>query len=158
MPSARSWRLRRGRASRRAGPYSFHATTERAAGRTRLSRPGRAGRSGKDSRRAGQRGVADRRPLVDGAAGTETLLRSRPGDGSERRRLQRRAGAVVLPTRLRKRLGCDGGELGPLVRVRRRNLHPLAHRPAAHRIEELSTLKGKRTLALDLIRELEDHL
>ena len=62
---------------------------------------------------------------------------------------------MVLPARLRsgERCGCPGGEFGPLIRMRRRNLHPFAHGPATHRVEVLGAFKGKRTFALGLVRK-----
>ena len=69
MPSAPSWRSRRGRASRRAGRFSCRATTERAApgGRRRPSERRRR-RSDGVARRRRPRGVAGGRPLVDGGS------------------------------------------------------------------------------------------
>ena len=120
-------RRRRGFAGEPAG-FPRARTTERAAAGTR--RDG-AGRDAEDREpRAGHsraRGVARRRPLVDGGAGGSALLRGRPRERTERLRVPRPGPAMLVHEECRGVIGTPSGR-------RRRCREPRRRRCPARRL------------------------
>ena len=97
--SRRSWRWRRGHGYRKPAPCSCRATTERTPSCAGRSACGRCSATREpEGRLAAARGMADRRPLVDGGPGRPPLLRRGARDGGEHSRLPGRGDRSVVHT------------------------------------------------------------
>src|SRR5207249_9385508 len=107
----RWWRSRRGRGFPRRARCSFRGTTKFAAccrGRSELRRHALAGESA--TGRARPRGMARRRPVVDGGAGQPALLRCRVAVRGERRCLSRPRTRLLVHTARRVIKGQTKGQ------------------------------------------------